>query len=59
LNYEKQGVNTLKKEDMSFGMSKFISILVEDTHVIIDDQDGLDEPKEKNDWEHSKNLEIW
>jgi len=52
-------VNTLKKEDMSFEMSKFTSILVEDTHVIVDDKDGLDEPKKKIDWEHSKNMESW
>lgn len=48
----------MKKEDMSFGMSKLISRLVEDTHVIVDDKDGLDETKENNDWEHFKNMEI-
>jgi len=59
LNYEKKGVNALKKENMSFGMSKLTSRLIEDTHVIVDDKDGLDESKKNNDWEHSKNMEIW
>ncbi len=40
-------MNALKKEDMSFGMSKLTSKLLEDTHVIVDDKDGLDEPKKK------------
>ncbi len=52
-------MNALKNKDMSFGMSKLTSRLVEDTHVIVDDKDGLDEPKENNDWEHSENMEIW
>ncbi len=52
-------MNALKKENMSFGMSKLTSRLIEDTHVIVDDKDGLDESKKNNDWEHSKNMEIW